>query len=222
MISSRTGLATAFVLATALAERTADAVVLVAIASAIVLTVPVELGWLAAALKPLGVLGLVAALLIAGLPRLEPFATAVLARTPLPASLNSRLQHAMHHAARGVRAFHDPRRLLGFGGLTVVIWSLDALATVVGGAALGLAMPVPAAFLLLAALGLGSALPSTPGYIGIYQFAAVIALTPFGFSSSDAIAYILVAQALNILIVGCFGSVGLLRYRQSTPPRHDA
>jgi len=57
-------------------------------------------------------------------------------------------------------------------------------------------LPVPVAFLLIAALGLGSALPSTPGYIGIYQFVAVTVLVPFGFSRSDAIAYILVAQAL--------------------------
>ena len=32
--------------------------------------------------------------------------------------------------------------------------------------------------------------------LGIYQFVAVSVLTPFGFSRTDAIAYILVAQAL--------------------------
>jgi hypothetical protein len=47
--------------------------------------------------------------------------------------------------------------------------------------------------------GLGSALPSTPGYVGIYQFAAVSALTPFGFSRADAIAYVLVAQVPSAL-----------------------
>ena len=49
-------------------------------------------------------------------------------------------------------------------------------------AALGFDMPLRVAFLLIAALGLGSALPSTPGYVGIYQFVAVTVLTPFGFS----------------------------------------
>ena len=39
-------------------------------------------------------------------------------------------------------------------------------------------------------MGLASALPSTPGYVGIYQFVAVSVLTPFGFSRTDAIAYI--------------------------------
>ena len=51
------------------------------------------------------------------------------------------------------------------------------------------------AMLLLTGMGLGSALPSTPGYVGIYQFVAVTVLTPFGISRDAALAYILVAQA---------------------------
>jgi uncharacterized membrane protein YbhN (UPF0104 family) len=116
---------------------------------------------------------------------------------------------------RGIRAFHNARRLLGFVGLTVVIWSMDALGTVIGGAALGLSIPIPVAFLRIAALGLGSALPSTPGYVGIYQFVAVTVLTPFGLSRTDAIAYILVAQALSYILIGFWGSLGLWRYRRS-------
>jgi uncharacterized membrane protein YbhN (UPF0104 family) len=71
------------------------------------------------------------------------------------------------------------------------------------------------AFLLMAGLGLGSALPSTPGYVGIYQFVAVRVLTPFGFSRTDAIAYILVAQALSYVVIGLWGSVGLWHYRRA-------
>ena len=47
---------------------------------------------------------------------------------------------------------------------------IDATGTVV--CVLGLVIPFPVAFLLNAGLGLGSALPSTPGYVGIYQFVA--------------------------------------------------
>lgn len=215
MISSRCSLDTTFVLTTALTERIADAVALVAIASVILLTVPLQLGWLAGAVKPVALLGLVAAVLIGVVPLLESSGASALQRMPLPESVRRRLLAAMGQAVRGVRAFHDGRRLSGFLGLTALIWALDALATVAGGAALGLAIPIPAAFLLLACLGLGSALPSTPGYIGIYQFAAVSALTPFGFRRTDAIAYILVAQALMIAVMGFFGSVGLLKYRRS-------
>ena len=217
MISSRSQLPTTFVLTTALTERLVDAVVLVAIASVVLLTVPLDLGWLAGAVRPLAVAGLLAALLIAFVPLLESFGTSAVQRLPLPAAALTKLLTIVAHGVRGIRAFHDGRRLLAFLSLTAVIWAVDALATVVGGAALGLAIPFPAAFLLLACLGLGSALPSTPGYVGIYQFAAVSALAPFGFSRTDAVAYILVAQGLMIAVMGIFGSVGLLRYRRSSP-----
>jgi uncharacterized membrane protein YbhN (UPF0104 family) len=132
----------------------------------------------------------------------------------------------LEHALRGMRAFHDGRRLTGFIALTVLIWSVDAFAATVTAAALGLSMSFPAAFLLIASLGLGSALPSTPGYVGIYQFVAVSVLGPFGFSRTDAIAYILVAQAIGYVVIGIWGSIGILRYRRvdagpaaSTPVR---
>ena len=217
MISARCHLDTTFVLTTALTERLVDGVALVTIASVILLTTPLDLGWLSKAVRPLALVGLAAVLSIASVPLLESFGVSVLQRLPLRESVLTKLLTIVSHAGRGVRTFHDGRRLFGFLGLTTIIWTVDAFATIVGGAALGLAIPIPAAFLLLACLGLGSALPSTPGYVGIYQFAAISALSPFGLSRTDAVAYILVAQGLMIAVMVLFGSVGLLKYHRSAP-----
>jgi hypothetical protein len=70
------------------------------------------------------------------------------------------------------------------------------------------------AFLLLTGLGLGSALPSTPGYVGIYQFVAVTVLTPFGFSRAAVIAYTLLLQAMQYMSTGIWGLFALLRFRK--------
>jgi uncharacterized protein (TIRG00374 family) len=213
MISSRSGLDNTYVLATALSERVADAVVLVVISAVVLLILPAQTGWLAAAARPFAILGLLGVLGIVVLPLLGSVGVRVLEWAPLPHAVRPRLITAMEHGLRGMRAFHDARRLLGFLGLTVLIWSLDAIGIVIGGAALGFRIPIAVAFLLLSGLGLGSALPSTPGYVGIYQFVAVTVLTPFGFSRTDAIAYILVAQALMYVVIGFWGSLGLWRYR---------
>jgi glycosyltransferase 2 family protein len=214
MISGRTGLEVPYVLATALSERISDAIVLVGIASAVLLTMPSPPGWLANAVRPFAAAALLGAAGIALLPLFAAHVQAAIARVPVPQRFRTPLSGAIDNALRGLRAFHDPRRLVRFGLLTAVIWTLDATGVVVAASALGLEMPLRLAFLLIAALGLGSALPSTPGYVGIYQFVAVSVLTPFGFSRNDAIAYILVAQALNYAVIGFWGALGLLRYRR--------
>jgi uncharacterized protein (TIRG00374 family) len=215
MISSRSGLETTYVLATALSERVADAIALVSIGALVVLTLPSPPGWLAAAARPFAILGLLGAIAIGVLPLLAPLGRSIITRAPLPSAWRPTLLQAMEQGLRGMAAFHDVRRLSGFLGLTAVIWTTDAVGAVITGSALHLQLPLSVAFLLMTGLGLGSALPSTPGYVGIYQFVAVTVLTPFGFSRPDAIAYILVAQALGYVVIGIWGSIGLLRYRRT-------
>jgi len=152
------------------------------------------------------------------LPRLDRFGNRILQRLPLPHALRAKLMVMLEHSLRGIRAFHDSRRLLGFLGLTMVIWCMDAAGAVIAAKALGLSMTLPVAFLLIAGMGLGSALPSTPGYVGIYQFVAVSVLTPFGFTRTDAIAYILMVQAFSYVVVACWGAVGFWQYRRMARP----
>ena len=93
----------------------------------------------------------------------------------------------------------------GFAALTVTIWLSDTVSVMICGRGLGLELSFPVAMLLITAIGLGSALPSTPGYVGIYQFVAVTVLVPFGFSKDAALALILVAQAVGYATVLLLG-----------------
>jgi uncharacterized protein (TIRG00374 family) len=213
MISSRSGLDLAYVLATAASERAADAIALVIIAGLTIGLLPSRPEWMGRAAMFFAAVGGVGAVTIAVLPRLDRWLAAVLQRVTRAGAFRAKLEAALHQALRGLRAFHSVRRLTQFTGFTAIIWTFDAIGTTIGASALGLAIPLRAAYLLMAALGLGSALPSTPGYVGIFQFVAVSVLPPFGLSRTDAIAYILVAQAVNYVVVGAWGAIGLTRYR---------
>lgn len=214
MISSRSGLGTVYVLATALSERIADAIVLVVVSAIVLLALDSPPGWLAGAATPFAIVGLLGAAAIAVLPFLGPLGRTLIERAPLPRALQPRLVTALGRGLDGMRAFHGARRLAGFLTLATVIWGLDAAGTVLCGAALGLQIQPATAFLLITGLSVGSALPSTPGYIGIYQFVAVSVLTPFGFSRAEAIAFILVTQALGYVVIGFWGGIGLLRFNK--------
>jgi uncharacterized protein (TIRG00374 family) len=216
MISRRSGMSKAFVLTTALSERVVDAIALITISAVVLLTLPTQSGWLAHAARPFAILGLAGAAAIALLPIFEAFWFRFLARVPLPERLRHPIESILAHVLDGIRSFHDPGRLGKFLFFTAIIWFLDGVTTVVASSSIGISIQLPVAFLLVAGLGLGSALPSTPGYVGIYQFVAVSMLSPFGVSKTDAIAYILLYQAMNYAVVLLWGLMGIAVERQ--PP----
>ena len=215
MISAQTGMSRTFVLTTAFSERVVDAIVLITISAVVLLTLPERPGWLADAARPFAILGLLGIAAIALLPAFESFWFRFTVRIPMRPAMREKLEHVLRQGLQGIRSFHDRWRLASFLFFTAVIWCLDGLTTIVGARAIGVSIDLPLAFLLVAGLGLGSALPSTPGYIGIYQFVAVSILTPFGVSKNNSIAYILLYQAMNYLVILFWGLIGLGKQRIS-------
>jgi uncharacterized protein (TIRG00374 family) len=214
MVDAEAGLGRTFVLTTALSERIVDAITLVFVSSVVLLTLPTRPGWYGPAAKPFAIVGICGALGIAILPRLERFWKYLLARIPIPDGLRAKLLHILEQILFGLRAFHDGRRLFLFMGLTAVIWLLDAFGFMMGGLSVGISLTLPMACLLITGLGLGSALPSTPGYVGIFQFVAVEVLTPFGFPRAAVIAYMVLVQVLQYVTTGIWGLLALWRFRK--------
>jgi hypothetical protein len=214
MISACTPLSRTYVLTTGLAERMADAVALVAISAVVMLSGAFRPAWLGRAAVPFSAIAGGAVLAIAFVPQLEPAAQKLLRRLPFPPRVKEAAGQALAQIGLGLSGFHQPSRFLRFLGFTAVIWFADATGSVMLSRALGLSLSLPAAFLLISALGLSSALPSTPGYVGVYQFVAVTVLVPFGFSRSDAIAFILFGQAAQYVLIATLGGLGFWQYRR--------
>ena len=207
LISRKTRLSMPFVLTTALGERVTDAIALILFSAVALLTVEQKPVWMEGVARSLAVAATAAALGVALLPRFHRHIEAVLEKFPLRDKLLALLAQVM----LGLRAFHDARRFAAFAGLTVVIWTADVCGAMITARALGLAISFPVALMFVTALGLGSALPSTPAYVGIYQYVAVTVLPPFGFTRDQALAYVLAVQAMIAAHVVALGVTGLFQ-----------
>lgn len=205
IVRERSSLSGSYVLATALSERAADAVALVVIGAGALVFAPQVGKWMNAARGTFALIGIAGTLGLWFLPSFEKTLSRILGRFP-------RLQGAMEQVLLGVRSLHSWRRLSSFVILTAAIWALDALATATLAHALAIPLPISVAMLLIVALSLSSALPSTPGYVGVYQFVSVMVLKPFGISPSAAIAFILVTQALSYVVTSTLGLLALTRF----------
>jgi len=204
-------ISTSYVLATALTERMLDALTLVLICMVALVLMPAIPPWLAVAAQVIGIIGIIGLGVLAVAPRLEGFFNGLVQRLPLPEALRDKLAALLAQFLLGLNAVLHPRRATLFILLTVIIWLLDVVIAITVAQALGLVLTPPQALILLAALGLSSAAPSTPGYVGIYQFVAVTILPLFDWSRSAALAYILAFQAVTIVVVLLWGFIGLWR-----------
>jgi uncharacterized protein (TIRG00374 family) len=224
-LGHKAGLSKSWVFATALTERLLDVIALILISLAALLvtgrlsaatsSAAGQSAWLARAWKILGIIGLLGLLTAIVLPRLEGWLRRALGRLPLPAGLHDKLLGVLTQFLLGMRAFQNWARATRFTGFTLATWLTDGLGSVLCAKALGLSMSLPVALVFLAAIGLSSAAPSTPGYVGIYQFVAVTVLPPFGFTRTSALTFIIVAQGLSYLVVTVWGLVGLWRLQIS-------
>jgi glycosyltransferase 2 family protein len=93
--------------------------------------------------------------------------------------------------------------------LCVVDWLTDAIGNMIGVHIISQSLTIGQALILLAALGLSSAIPSTPGSVGVYQFVALLVIVPFGFSQSEALVNILISQVLGYIVISFWGLIGL-------------
>jgi uncharacterized protein (TIRG00374 family) len=210
LIGNRSSLSKTYVLTTVLSERLMDVIALVLAGSLALWSVDSKPQWLEGVSRTMALAGLVGAVATIVLPRTAPLWQSLVRRLPLPRAVGAALERVMRQIFLGLGAFHDWRRFSKFTLLTAAVWLSDACATVIGGWALGLHISFPVAMLLLTGMGFASALPSTPGFVGIHQFVYVGVLTLFGISRDAALAFSLVSQVSGYVVTLVIGGPGLV------------
>lgn len=215
LMSSTTGLSFWEVLATVLVERIFD----IAIMSGLLLaTIPFVIGaeWALQAASVSGALVLVGFAVLYGVARnpdrtLNLFAR-VFARLPKVAAFG---RDKLTAILSGLSALTDLRRFL-----TVFFWMLACWALNVLWYFILLCGFLPDPHFLWAAFtvgmtGLGVAVPSSPGFIGVLEGSIVFGLTSFGVAEGVALAYAVVSHAVYFVVTVTFGLIGLARDGES-------
>lgn len=211
LVARKLDVGISFVVGTAASERVSDAVFVSLIAFLMILLVPHIPIWLVGVAAGFSLLGVAILLIISFLPVFNTSVSPALSKVPVFKPLLGRTELMLTGVWQGSQAlFGHPWRAGLFLSLTLVYWFADGVAILCLARAFGTHLSLPEATLFLCALGLSSAIPSTPGYIGIYQFVAVSVLTPFGVSRVHALAIVLVYQIGMVLLQVLFGGLGWL------------
>lgn len=212
LMGRRSGMGGSFALATTAAERVFDAIFLVVFGGLALQSHPALPAWLSRGLVLLAIAALGALLVLLLLPAMWGRAAAWAEARPRIAGLAQRIRlRWLDRFVEGLSSIRHPGRLAIFLVLTCCIWSMDAVTTVLVGAALGVHVSLLAAFVILAALGASSAVPLTPGQVGVYQWVASSVAVSYGVAREPALLLALALQALNYLLLVLWGVLGVFR-----------
>jgi len=109
----------------------------------------------------------------------------------------------------GVAPLKELRTAWAVAGLSAALWALNTALFWGVSLGFGLGITVVQAGGVLAAIALGVALPSTPGFLGIYEAAGVLALTAMGVDKAPALAFVLALHGAQILGTALWGGPAL-------------
>jgi len=104
-----------------------------------------------------------------------------------------------------------PRLLIGLFGWSLIVWILSALTNYLVFVALELALPVWASLLLLVVLQVGTAVPSSPGRIGVFQYLVILTLSIFAVDKNVALGYSVVLYLVIYVPIVLIGGYCLWR-----------
>lgn len=112
----------------------------------------------------------------------------------------------------GLQVLRSPRRLMLAFSMQGLVSLFDVLACWLLFHSFGWALPFMVGAAMLVYIAAAASLPSSPGYVGVYQIATLFALRPYGIDDST-VAYGTVLQLLTLILFICSGSWAYLKYR---------
>ena len=196
--------------ATVVVERALDGLALGLIVAGLLLLVPVpvEMRWSIAIFLALDLAAILVLVMIA----LAPGICRVLIETMFHRVgwLERRLLGLLGTMTEGLRGIRTPRNAIPVVLSSVAIWLLLALSVWTAMHAAHLDLPLVASWVVLAFLGLGVSLPSSPGFVGVIQAATVLALALFAVPRADALSFSLLFHASQFFPITAVGLVCLL------------
>lgn len=106
----------------------------------------------------------------------------------------------------GLNVLRKRKEILIVSFLSILVWTFEGTTFYLGAKAFNLSISYPQAYLTLVIVALGLMVPSSPAFVGVYEYFCVTALALFAIDKSFALSY---AVLLHFLQFGLLVSIGL-------------
>ena len=128
----------------------------------------------------------------------------IFARRVSPA-LEARGKSVLTRFSEGLSVLRHPGRFVAVLAWTVAHWLLNALGFWLGFKAVGVSLPFSAALFLQTLIAIGVALPSAPGFFGVFEKFATVGLGIYGVSATQATSWAIGFHILSFIPITLIG-----------------
>lgn len=128
---------------------------------------------------------------------------------PWPA-LVMRLNGIVDGIREGLSALASPRRLVAIVGWSLVMWITTAMSFLVLFPAFGITLGLAPALILQSAIVFSIALPSSPGFVGVFEAAIIVSLGFYGIDRDTALAYAVAYHATTFVPITLLGLISVI------------
>lgn len=125
--------------------------------------------------------------------------------------IEERGRMALLRFADGLSVMRSPRRFVLVFLWTVLHWLVAALGTYLGFLAVGIDLPFSAALFVQTVTGFGVALPSAPGFFGVFEAISVVSLAVYGVSAALATSWAIGFHILTFIPITLIGTMYFVR-----------
>ena len=129
----------------------------------------------------------------------------------LAPKLEARGRDALLAFAAGLSVLRAPRRFASVLFWTILHWICNALAFWLGFKAVGIVAPFSSAFFVQGIIAIGVAIPSAPGFFGVFEAIAKQSLGVYGVGPDLAVAWAIGFHILSFIPITLIGAVYFAR-----------
>jgi uncharacterized protein (TIRG00374 family) len=137
-------------------------------------------------------------------------AARAIARITLP-KLEEPAANFLERFAAGLTILRDPKRFLLAFMWTLIHWLVCAASYVIAYKAIGLEAPIMSALFVQGIIVLAVAVPSSPGFVGVFESFAIVALSVYGVNKDIAAAWAIAYHVVTYIPVTVLGLIYSVR-----------
>jgi uncharacterized protein (TIRG00374 family) len=120
-------------------------------------------------------------------------------------ALETRGKAVLINFSEGLSVLRSPQRFLAVLAWTILHWLVNALAFWLGFKAVGMNLPFSAALFLQTLIAIGVALPSAPGFFGVFEKLANVGLAIYGVGPDRATSWAIGYHILSFIPITVIG-----------------